>query len=37
MLSGLSGERGYPEAHKLAHMTSVFSSVEVIELQAAVI
>jgi hypothetical protein len=37
MLSGLSGEHGYPEALKLAHMTSVFSSIEVIELQAAAI
>jgi hypothetical protein len=37
MLSSLSGEHGYPEALKLAHMTSVFSSIEVIELQAAAI
>jgi hypothetical protein len=37
MVSGLSGEHGYPEALKLAHMTSVFSSIEVIELQAAAI
>ena len=37
MVSGLSGEHGYPEALKLAHMTCVFSSIEVIELQAAAI
>lgn len=37
MVSGLSGEHGYPEELKLAHMTSVFSSIEVIELQAAAI
>jgi hypothetical protein len=37
LLSGLSGEHGYPEELKLAHMTSVFSSIEVIELQAAAI
>ncbi|MGZ7129284.1 MAG: hypothetical protein ACXVIS_09670, partial [Halobacteriota archaeon] len=37
MMSGLSGEHGYPEALKLAHMTSVFSSIEVLELQAAAI
>jgi hypothetical protein len=37
MVSGLSGEHGYPEALKLAHMTGVFSSIEVIELQAAAI
>jgi len=37
MLSGLPGEHGYPEELKLAHMTSVFSSIEVIELQAAAI
>jgi hypothetical protein len=37
ILSGLSGEHGYPEALKLAHMTCVFSSIEVIELQAAAI
>ena len=37
MLSGLSGEHGYPEALKLAHLTSVFSSIEVIQLQAAAI
>ncbi|MGZ4934371.1 MAG: DNA double-strand break repair nuclease NurA, partial [Halobacteriota archaeon] len=37
MMSGLSGEHGYPEALKLAHMTSIFSSIEVLELQAAAI
>jgi hypothetical protein len=37
LLSGLSGEHGYPEELKLAHMTSVFSSIEIIELQAAAI
>jgi hypothetical protein len=37
MVSGLSGEHGYPEALKLAYMTRVFSSIEVIELQAAAI
>jgi hypothetical protein len=37
VLSGLSGEHGYPEELKLAHMTSVLSSIEVIELQAAAI
>jgi hypothetical protein len=37
MVSGISGEHGYPEELKLAHMTSVFSSIEVIELQAAAI
>jgi hypothetical protein len=33
----LSREHGYPEELKLAHMTSVFSAIEVIELQAAAI
>ncbi|MGP8134419.1 MAG: DNA double-strand break repair nuclease NurA [Halobacteriota archaeon] len=37
MLGGLSGEHGYPEELKLAHMTSVLSSISVIELQAAAI
>jgi len=37
MVSGISGDHGYPEELKLAHMTSVFSSIEVIELQAAAI
>ncbi|MGZ4848463.1 MAG: DNA double-strand break repair nuclease NurA [Halobacteriota archaeon] len=37
MVSGLSGEHGYPEELKLAHMTSFFSAIEVIELQAAAI
>ena len=37
ILGGLSGEHGYPEELKLAHMTSVLSSISVIELQAAAI
>jgi len=37
LVSGISSEHGYPEELKLAHMTSVFSSIEVIELQAAAI
>jgi hypothetical protein len=37
MLGGLSGEHGYPEELKLAHMTSVLSAISVIELQAAAI
>jgi hypothetical protein len=34
-LSGLSGDYGYPEELKLAHMTCVFSGIEILELQAA--
>ncbi|MEI7827323.1 MAG: DNA double-strand break repair nuclease NurA [Euryarchaeota archaeon] len=37
MLAGLSGEHGYPEELKLAHMTCVLSSISMIELQAAAI
>lgn len=34
-VAGLAGDYGYPEELKLAHMTCVLSSLEVIELQAA--
>ena len=34
-LSGLAGDYGYPEELKLAHMTCVFSGIEILELQAA--
>jgi len=36
-LSGLAGDYGYPEELKLAHMTCVFSAIEILELQAAAI
>ena len=36
-LAGLAGDYGYPEELKLAHMTCVFSAIEVLELQAAAI
>jgi hypothetical protein len=36
-LAGLAGNYGYPEELKLAHMTCVFSAIEVLELQAAAI
>lgn len=36
-LAGLAGDYGYPEELKLAHMTCVLSSIEIIELQAAAI
>jgi len=36
-LSAISGDYGYPEELKLAHTTSVFSSIEILELQAAAI
>jgi len=34
-VAGLAGDYGYPEELKLAHMTSVLSSLEIIELQSA--
>ncbi len=36
-LAGLAGDYGYPEELKLAHMTCVLSSIEIVELQAAAI
>jgi hypothetical protein len=36
-LSAISSDYGYPEELKLAHSTSVFSSIEILELQAAAI
>jgi hypothetical protein len=33
-LAGLSGEQGYPEELRIAHMTCIFTSIEVLELQA---
>jgi hypothetical protein len=36
-IAGLAGDYGYPEELKLAHMTCVLSSIEIIELQAAAI
>jgi hypothetical protein len=36
-LAGLAGDYGYPEELKLAHMTCVLSSIEIIELQSAAI
>lgn len=36
-VSGLSGEDGYPDALRLAHMTCVMSAIEILELQAAAI
>lgn len=35
--AGLAGEYGYPEELKLAHMTCVLSSLEILELQAAAV
>lgn len=35
LVSGRAGEDGYPEDLRLAHMTCVFSAIELIELQAA--
>ena len=37
LLSYTSGDYGYPDELKLAHMTSVHSSIEAIELQAAAV
>ena len=34
-LSGLSGQDGYPDLLRLAHMSCVMSAIEVLELQAA--
>ena len=36
-LSSISSDYGYPEELKLAHSTSIFSSIEILELQAAAI
>jgi len=36
-VSGLAGDYGYPEELKLAHVSTVFSSVEALELQASAI
>jgi hypothetical protein len=36
-IAGLAGDYGYPEELKLAHMTCVLSSIEIIELQSAAI
>jgi len=36
-VAGLAGEYGYPEELKLAHMTCVFSSLEILELQAVAV
>jgi hypothetical protein len=36
-LAGLAGEYGYPEELKLAHMACVFSSLEILELQAVAV
>lgn len=36
-VAGLAGDYGYPEELRLAHMTCVLSSIEVIELQSAAI
>lgn len=36
-LAGLAGDYGYPEELKLAHMTCVLSSIEIVELQSAAI
>jgi len=36
-VAGLAGEDGYPEELRLAHMTCVLSSIEIIELQSAAI
>ena len=37
LLAGIAGDYGYPDELKLAHMTSIHSSIEIIELQAAAI
>ena len=34
-VAGLAGDYGYPEELKLAHTTCVFSSIELLELQAS--
>jgi len=36
-VAGLAGDYGYPEELKLAHMTCILGSIEIIELQAAAI
>lgn len=36
-VAGLAGDYGYPEELKLAHMTCVLSSIEIVELQSAAI
>lgn len=36
-IAGLAGDYGYPEELKLAHMTCILSSIEILELQAAAI
>ena len=36
-LAGLAGDYGYPEELRLAHMTCVHSSIEIVELQSAAI
>ncbi|HMK82847.1 MAG TPA: DNA double-strand break repair nuclease NurA [Candidatus Bathyarchaeia archaeon] len=36
-VAGLAGDYGYPEELKLAHMTCVFSAIEILELQAAAV
>ncbi|MCR3906986.1 MAG: DNA double-strand break repair nuclease NurA [Tenericutes bacterium] len=36
-IAGLAGDYGYPEELKLAHMTCILGSIEIIELQAAAI
>lgn len=36
-IAGLAGDYGYPEELKLAHMTCVLSSIEILELQSAAI
>jgi hypothetical protein len=36
-IAGLAGDYGYPEELRLAHMTCVLSSIEILELQAAAI
>jgi hypothetical protein len=36
-VAGLAGDYGYPEELRLAHMTCVLSSIEILELQAAAI
>ena len=34
-VSGLAGDYGYPEELRLAHMTAIFSAIEILELQSA--
>jgi hypothetical protein len=36
-VAGLAGDYGYPEELRLAHMTCVFSAIEILELQAAAV